>query len=230
MIPVLILTHNCLELTIPCVVSVREQNYPSTPFIFDNGSTDGTREWLRYHSISGLGSPTNQGVSVGWNLGLTQLFSNPQVSRVLVLNNDAILPPWFVRELLSYDEEFITGVAIDQMPEEKSERMPLVPHPDFSAFLIHRNVWTNLGAFDERMFAWAGDCDYHARAFAKSISMWKANVPYYHINSQTTRRTNLEEQKFFHERADKDREVFREKWGCLPGTEAYNDLFRERVG
>lgn len=227
MIPALVLTRNCLELTIPCVVSVKEQNYPTTPFIFDNGSTDGTREWLKFHNVQGMGAPENRGVSAGWNLGLTQLFSNPQISRVLVLNNDAILPPWFVRELLSYNEEFITGVAVDYMPEEKAERMPLVPHPDFSAFLIHRNVWQKLGAFDERMFGWASDCDMHCRAHQKGVAMWKANVPYYHINSQTTKRTIPEEQKFFHERAHLDREVFREKWGFLPGTKEYEEFFRQ---
>ena len=42
--PVLILTHNNLDITKKCVDSVFRQDNDAKPFIYDNGSTDGTRE------------------------------------------------------------------------------------------------------------------------------------------------------------------------------------------
>jgi len=43
--PVLILTHNCLDLTKRCVESIRAQDIDITLQVIDNGSTDGTEEW-----------------------------------------------------------------------------------------------------------------------------------------------------------------------------------------
>ena len=45
--PVLILTHNCLELTKKCVESAKAQDIETVEFFFvDNASTDGTFDWI----------------------------------------------------------------------------------------------------------------------------------------------------------------------------------------
>lgn len=233
--PVLILTHNCLELTKKCIKSVQKQDVDTQIYVFDNGSTDDTKEWLEckfehvspkqiedWWSCSG-----NEGVTYGWNTGLNLFFRSAKKPHVLVVNNDTILPPWFYSELLSYNEPFVTGVAVENMEQiaHRPERMPLDPHPDFSAFLIKRSVWEKVGPFDERMKLYASDCDYHVRAHRAGIKMYKANCPFYHERSSTLKKATPEERREIEQQSHRDREVFKSLYGCLPGEPAYYELF-----
>lgn len=222
---VLILTRNCLELTKRCIESVNAQDVPTSTLIVDNGSTDGTLAWLPSSNCGWMEFSENRGVSVGWNEGLSAFFAWDINAHVLVINNDAVLPKWFYRTLLSYDAPFVSGVAIDTMPLEEPEPCQLTPHPDFSAFLIRRECWEKVGKFNEDMILYAQDCDYHVRAHRLGVSLMKANVPFFHVNSQTMKRANPEERKWIQEQANKDRAVFKAKYNCLPGTSEYNALF-----
>ncbi|HEY3620772.1 MAG TPA: glycosyltransferase [Candidatus Sulfotelmatobacter sp.] len=227
--PVLILTHNNLALTKRCVESLRKQTVDVDINIFDNGSTDGTPDWcMQQHDVAPFLSMTNVGVSKGWNNVLNILFREDGFDHVLVVGNDTVLPPWFYAELLSYDLPFVTGVAVDTITsiaapptERKTE-----PHPDFSAFLIRRDCWENVGPFDETMELYVQDCDFHVRAHRAGIELMKASVPYYHERSSTLRNAPPQEQRQIHEQANRDRATFRAKYGCIPGEAAYEDLFR----
>src|SRR6266446_4737850 len=119
--PVLILTRNNLELTKRAVESVAQQGIPTELLILDNGSTDGTKEWLSSQNKSGrwLRFSDNSGVSHGWNVGLRLSFEPdlqgsdlPFADHVLVINNDVVLPSWFYRQLLAYDKPFISVVSV----------------------------------------------------------------------------------------------------------------------
>src|SRR6185437_16508227 len=99
---VMTLTHNNLDLTKRCLESIKTQDVPWTLFVFDNGSTDGTGDWLMDQGMNGMTHPQNIGVSCGWNIGINFSFENG-ATHVLVVGNDTVLPPWFLRELLSYD-------------------------------------------------------------------------------------------------------------------------------
>jgi GT2 family glycosyltransferase len=235
MTPVLILTHNNLDLTKRCVESVLAQDVPAEPFLFDNGSSDGTPAWIIANKFEGWIYPENKGVSYGWNVGLNYLFANISNS-VLVVNNDTILPPYFLEELAASAmlnrNEFITGTSVNTMeaiqgrcPEYK---LP-VPHPDFSAFLISKSAWEKVGLFDESMQLYASDCDYHARGHLAGVKMMKANVPFYHERSSTLNKANPEEKAKIHARANADRQAFRDKWNCIPGEPAYADLFKPEL-
>jgi GT2 family glycosyltransferase len=221
--PVLTLTHNGLEHTKKAIQSVFEQDIPTKMFVFDNGSTDGTIEWLRSagdrdNIIYMDCKPENLGVSRGWNEGLTELFR--KFEHVLVINNDVVLPAWFYGELLAYDVPFVTGVSVDDItrivdppPEE-----PLQPAPDFSGFLIRREAWIKVGPFDEAMRLYASDADYHIRACQAGIPLMKANVPFYHERSSTLRNASPEERQQINQQADSDRTVFLNKWGFKVGS------------
>ena len=111
--PVLTVTHNALERTIACVESIRAQDIPTTLYIVDNGSTDDTKDYLASQQSANLlwfDWPENMGVTAAWNFGLKTIFevtNNPE--RVVVCNNDVVLGPHLVRELLAYNLPFITG-------------------------------------------------------------------------------------------------------------------------
>ena len=233
--PVLILSYNGLPMLKKCVESVRKQDIETRIYITDNGSTDGSEEWAfdelaRFHIHSLRPCKQNFGVSKGWNLELTALFAE-QKDHVLVLNQDLILPSYFYRELLAFDVPFVTGFPVhtefEISPLAAKPQIGLSPYPCFSAFLIRRSCWEKVGPFDEQFFAWAGDCDYHVRGHRLGVGMFKSGIPFYHEAGSTMRNAPQEEKEWFADRANKDREVFREKYGCVPGEEpAYTKLFQ----
>jgi GT2 family glycosyltransferase len=218
--PILTLTHNALEMTKKAVDSFLRQDIDVQIFAFDNGSTDGTVGWLETVGILLDHAVLNAGVSKGWNVGLKRLFNDSD--HVLVCNNDVELPPWFYRELLSYREPFITGVSCDganlKTPPPASN---LVPHPDFSAFLIRREAWQQIGPFDEGMRHYAQDCDYHVRATQEGIPLPAANCPFHHERSSTLRLASPEDRDEIEAQANLDRSYFLKKWGFPVGSEEY---------
>lgn len=229
--PVLTLSHNNLALTQRCIDSVKAQDIETDMMVIDNNSTDGTWPFLMAQGFGRDGLsfayPTNRGVSVGWNDGLHILFARG-AEHVLVVGNDTWLPPSFYRTLLSCEVPFVTGVAVDSMEQANQPAMihPLEPHPDFSAFLIRRSCWETVGSFDERMKLYSSDQDYHLRAHQMGIDLWKAAVPYYHERSSTLRLATQSEQEELYAQAHSDREFFQTKHGVVPGSEAYESIFR----
>ena len=227
--PVLILTHNGLELTKRCLLSCKEQDLLAVAYIIDNGSTDGTQEWLPAPYVL---FKDNLGVSFGWNLGLQMLFERSDVDHVLVANNDTVMPPWFYSELLSYEVPFVSGISASSMEAIKDPppRMPLVGHPDFSAFLIRRVAWEKIGPFDEGMKFYAQDCDYHLRAVKSGIPLLAATLPFYHERSSTLTLASAKEREEIEAQANRDRGYFLKKWGFAVGSEEYQQLTQVRAG
>jgi hypothetical protein len=148
----------------------------------------------------------------------------------LVINNDTVLPSNFYSELLSYNVPFVTGRSTESMLEISSmvqnERQPLVGGPDFSAFLIRREAWEKIGPFDERMKLYAGDNDYHVRAHRAGVPLLRANLPFYHERSSTLKKAPPAERREIELQADRDREVFKSIYGCMPWEPGYAELFK----
>jgi GT2 family glycosyltransferase len=229
--PVLILTHNNLELTKKCVESVRKQDVPTYLCVIDNGSTDGTVEWFLSQGVDGglcKSFVSNEGVSAGWNVGLEICFNVDKADHVLVVNNDTILPPWLYRSLLAYDVPFVTGVSVGEMEAIAAPQPPkeLAPCPDFSAWLMRRDCWDKVGRFDERMKHYASDNDYHVRAHRAGVPLMNAGVHFYHERSSTLKLAPPEEHLEICRQADADREVFKSIYGCMPWEPGYAELFK----
>jgi GT2 family glycosyltransferase len=225
--PVLMLTRNNLALTMRAAASVMRQSVRTQLDIFDNGSIDGTRECLFTGRTRVFWMDGNRGVSAGWNVGLTVLFDNAKNTHVLVINNDVVLPVWFYEQLLAYDKPFVSGISVDKM-EQIAEPAPmgeLHPHPDFSGYLLRREVWDKVGPFDESMKHYASDNDWHVRAHKAGVQLWKANVPFYHERSSTLNLASPQERQEIESQANQDRMVFKSKWGCLPWGPGYDALF-----
>jgi len=98
-VSILILTYNNLDYNIQCIQSIREYTQDSSYeiVIVDNGSTDGTREWLRQQSDIKLVFPDqNTGFPKGCNLGIE---AAKKENDILLLNNDIVVTPHWLDNL-----------------------------------------------------------------------------------------------------------------------------------
>ncbi len=235
--PVLMLVRNCLELNIRAVESVLMQYIPVDLYVIDNESTDGTMEWLenlRPVVRSWRFTPA-QGVSRSWNFGLDYLFNTAGCEHVLVVNNDVELRPDTYRWLLKDGGPFVTGVSVDKkkdiegewsIPHSAASRRP---HPDFSCFLIRREVWERIGRFDESMMLYVQDLDYHLRLHGAGIPAYTIGIPFYHERSGTLRHAPEVERRAIEMRADQDRLAFEKKWNLKVGSDAFYAKFKETL-
>ena len=232
--PVLVLTHNGLEMNKVCVTSALNQDIPTWVYLVDNDSQDHTYEWAKtVENIVPVQFSPQIGVSGGWNHGLKTLFECEGEEHVLVINSDVVLPRWFYSSLLSYDGPFISGVSVDNMdtiakPEPRKE---LAPCPDYSAWLMRADCWRKVGPFDETMFLYAGDLDHHIRSHRAGVPLMNAGVPFYHERSSTLNNAAPKEKRAIQMQADADRLEFYRKYGFHTWSPEYAAQFSpERFG
>ncbi|MHB8483961.1 MAG: glycosyltransferase family 2 protein [Nitrospiria bacterium] len=93
-VAVFTLTMNRLELTKVMFKSLLKAGYPFDWYVVDNGSTDGTVEWLKslgskpnYPSIKLIFNEKNKGISIGSNQALDAMGDN--YDYIIKLDNDA---------------------------------------------------------------------------------------------------------------------------------------------
>lgn len=98
MVSIILVTYNGLEVTKNCVESIRKfTNVPYELIIVDNGSTDGTLDYLESQSnINLIRNSENLGFSAGNNIGI----KNSKGDYILLLNNDTIVTENWLKGLL----------------------------------------------------------------------------------------------------------------------------------
>lgn len=233
-------THNNLHLTRSAVKSFLAQDIPTKVLLIDNASTDGTPEWARsmYPQVVYIRRDPPLSVAQSWNRGLSLLFEGTPNQHVLVCNNDVELRPDTYRLLLEDGGGFVTGVGVDSkgqvdpgsttQPKDKVDVKTLSrsPHPHFSCYLIHREVWEKVGKFDEGFKgAFCEDWDYHVRMHKMGVNPYCINIPFYHVGSATINSMGEKEREALCKQADANREYFKAKWGVAGGSPEYYALF-----
>ena len=80
-----------------CIRSLNAQTYPNfRTLVVDNGSTDGSVEWLKEHEIPSVFLPDNIGFPGAVNIGIKKA----QTPYVILLNNDTEPKPDYIREMI----------------------------------------------------------------------------------------------------------------------------------
>ncbi len=222
--PIVMLCHNALPLTQAAVASVLEQDTPVQLRVVDNGSTDGTWDWLQTQSCMKWQFFPPLGVSAGWNFALTDVFRH--FDHVICVNNDVVLRPDTVRSLVNDGGDFVTAVSVGDMAQlEWDGQTRRRNHPDYSCWLMRRSVWEKVGPFDESMVLYASDADHHLRCHQAGIECYTMGVPFYHYASGTLKSVDADEAARIRQQADKDRETFRRKWKVKVGSVGYYAKF-----
>ena len=136
MVSLVILTFNQLEFTQKCVQSIQRHTPEKHELIFvDNGSTDGTKKWLRKqtkgnHNYRFIENKTNLGFAKGCNQGIAAA----RGEYLLLLNNDVVVTPnWLsgMRECLNRNPNIgIVGPMTNQI--SGIQKIPGVPYPSIN--------------------------------------------------------------------------------------------------
>ena len=175
-----------------CLASLRRLTYPNVEVIaVDNGSTDGTREyiesehsWVRVHSLD-----HNAGYAAANNAG----FAAASGQYLVVLNPDTEVEPEFVTALVEAADQDGIGLATSRIcffddrervntcgndihmsglgfcrglgrPAALFEKCERVAAVSGCAFIIRRDVLETVGGFDDDYFTYTEDSDLSLRA------------------------------------------------------------------
>lgn len=137
-------TFNRLEFTRQSIESLHKNNaYPFKLTVFDNGSNDGTREYLEAELRAGridklFLSPENVGVAKAANVGL---FADPAADFYLKIDNDIVIqkPTWLL-DMVSVAEKFLQIGALAYNFEQDS-----YPVRDFAGVPLRIKNEGNIG-------------------------------------------------------------------------------------
>jgi GT2 family glycosyltransferase len=158
-----------LDLTCPLVTQLAEDGGYETLFVLDNGSTDGTWDWLHRRSpptgITGVAAP-GLGIYEMWNLGVRLARAREPLCNIAILNNDLRIGPRFLARMAAglrshadlsavsanYDQRAVDGIAYVR---STFKRRGLAGF----AFMARGEVFDRL-SFDEGFRWWYGDDDF----------------------------------------------------------------------
>ncbi|HCK99404.1 MAG TPA: hypothetical protein DHW42_04780 [Candidatus Marinimicrobia bacterium] len=138
-VSIILLTYNALEYTKKCIKSIREQTqYPYEIIFVDNGSTDGTKRYLRnliqkHTNFKLIANKTNKGFAVGNNQGVRQA----KGEYVMILNNDVLVSDGWLESMvnsLERDEKIgMVGPLTNYISGR--QRVAKIPYNDENGFL-----------------------------------------------------------------------------------------------
>lgn len=197
----------------------------SSLIVVDNGSTDGTEEYVRsLPVVRVIRNAQNRGVACAWNQGIDVAAA----SWVVILNNDTVLPPGWLRGLLTAALEHGYDVVspslregnLDYPVEAYAKRFVAAMGgvvradvADGACFAVHRRVFDRIGGFDERFrIAQFEDVDFFLRARQAGFRLGTTGRSFIHHYSSITQRA-LQDSGLARGYEAANRSYFRRKWG-----------------
>ena len=131
-VSIILATYNRKELLGTCLRCLNAQDYPVHGFeviVVDDGSSDGSLElaqtWTSPYAMRCI-SAGHQGIGPARNLGVSEASGDI----VIFIDDDALVPPWFVTEHVNSHRAaagpvYVAGPAINVSGREKIEQPPV---------------------------------------------------------------------------------------------------------
>ena len=213
-VTIIIPNYNGLKFMEPCFAALDKQTCRDFALlVVDNGSTDGSVEWLRENQVPSVFLSENTGFSGAVNVGIREA----KTPYVILLNNDTEPEPAYVEELVramdrsekifSVSSKMIQLYQKDKMddagdmytvlgwayqrgvgrPSGKYRRFRRVFSACAGAAIYRREVFEKIGLFDEMHFAYLEDLDIGYRArLAGYDNVYCPKAVVYHVGSGTS--------------------------------------------
>jgi len=193
--------------------------------VINNGSTDGTREWLDQQSgITVIHNPVNRGCAPAWNQGWQAV---PEARWTIVLNNDVLLPAGWCNALLGTAERYGLAVACPAMREGPlnydcaayaAEFVAVMAdvvrrgHTHGVCFAVKHEVFAKVGGFDEAFrIGQFEDADFFRRARLAGFEQGTIGACFLHHFGSATQNA-LREGPTAGPYEAENRAYFRKKW------------------
>lgn len=222
-VDIVIPVFNQLHYTKKCIEGVLQTvKVDGRIIIVDNGSTDGTAEYLA--SIPGIeviDNKYNLGVAVAWNQGVRA----GEAEWVVLLNNDVILTEAWLEGLIGFatDERIdVVSPAIREgecnydIAEYSRSFVRLMGNvarrgiAEGICFMVHRRVFEAIGLFDEKFrIGQFEDTDFFRRANAAGFKLGITGLSFIHHFGSVTQKAFGKLDKSY---ANENRTYFRKKW------------------
>ena len=221
--PVLMCVYNNLELTKQAVASVFAQDIPVELHFIDNGSTDGTWEWIQTQPSS-VSATTPTLSAQSWQPDVQRCVQTS--AHVLGIPNDVILPSNCYSELLKWPRGFVSASDNGQTMPFIREATAVSENTPMAVMLVRKWAYDALIAkdgffMDEGFFHYASDCDMALRMASCGIRGVQLDVPYWHYGSASHRLAPQAEGDAMRRQADVDRAYFVRKYGFRVGSLEY---------
>lgn len=198
-IPVL----NQLHYTTQCLESLHRDGVADSQIVVvDNGSTDGTGQFLASQpQLRTITNPSNLGCSAAWNQGV-EMAAAPWT---VVLNNDVVVGRGFVEGLLGFTGETDCDIVspgmgegaldyeLDSFARDFVSRMANISRRGLAfgvCFMVQRRVFDRIGLFDTRL-GQAGyeDEDFFRRARRAGFRLATTGRAYLHHYGSVTQKS-----------------------------------------
>jgi GT2 family glycosyltransferase len=224
-VSIVVAVFNQIEHTRRCLDGMAaERSAGARLIVVDNGSTDGTAEFLAGQpEILMVRNAGNAGCARAWNQGVKKA----EGDWVVVLNNDVILTEGWLEGLLEFARQkpadivcpaLREGVLNYDLPAHARgfvSRMTDVARPGAAhgvCFLVRRPVFQTIGLFDENFkFGVFEDTDFFLRAKQALFSTAITGASFIHHFKSVTQSAILKEGVPPYEEGN--RVYFRKKWG-----------------
>ena len=232
---------NIPDYVIGMVDSIRTME-PYILILIDNNSNKETRKKLAYfkelENVIYIENDSNIGVASSWNMGCKIAFEQKTIEKVLIANNDILFHPYCIdamvriinNEKYALLSSFDVARDLDKPKDIFKYKNPLKPYevdaPDFSNFMIKRETWEKIGAFDNKFYpAYFEDNDYHYRIRLQNKRGVKTTTAlHYHYGSRTVHE-NPDVGSVSNAMYLQNEEYFVQKWGGKPGLEKHKTPF-----
>jgi GT2 family glycosyltransferase len=175
-----VVSYNRQKLLSECINALRNQSQKlDAILVVNNGSTDGTEEWLKDQSDIIFITQKNQGSSGGFNTGISWAFKN-EYSWIWCMDDDGYPKEDALENILAADTDnlCLRNCAVINKEDKKTfvwktknfatiedvntDLIYGIGHP-FNGTLLHRTIVERVGLPKPNLFLWGDESEYYQR-------------------------------------------------------------------